>query len=126
LLYRNRDIKRRHNILINYSEYYYNKTKSIYNGNKINFILNDISITIYNRKTIFFLDGHWLNVDTGHSAKDCPLEEEITHIIIKHFIITEQKQKKYKKITVPYELDILIIKSNQFRYICSIYIVMIY
>ena len=71
---------------IEYSEYYYNKTKSMYNGNKINFILNDSSIEFetllpsITEKTIFFLDGHWSNGDTGHSAKDCPLEEEITHI----------------------------------------------
>ena len=71
---------------IEFSEYYYNKTKSIYNGNKINFILNDSSIEFetllpsITEKTIFFLDGHWSSGDTGRSSKDCPLEEEITHI----------------------------------------------
>ena len=71
---------------IEYSEKYYNNTKNKYNGNKINFILGDSSIIFesllptINDKCIFFLDGHWSSDDTGHSSKDCPLDEEITHI----------------------------------------------
>ena len=71
---------------IEFSELYYNRTKNIYSGNKINFILGDSSIVFESLlpnitdKCIFFLDGHWSSGDTGHSQKDCPLDEEITHI----------------------------------------------
>jgi hypothetical protein len=71
---------------IEISEQYYNKTKNKYSGNKINFILGDSSIVFESLlpnitdKCIFFLDGHWSGGDTGHSDKDCPLDEEITHI----------------------------------------------
>jgi hypothetical protein len=71
---------------IEYSEYYYNYTKSKYNGNKINFILGDSSVEFITLlpnitdKCIFFLDGHWSGDITGKSVKDVPLEEEITHI----------------------------------------------
>lgn len=71
---------------IEFSEKYHNNTKSKYNGNKINFILGDSSIEFksllptLNEKCIFFLDGHWSGGDTGHSAKDCPLVEEMTLI----------------------------------------------
>jgi hypothetical protein len=71
---------------IEFSEKYYNNTRNKYNGNKINFILGDSSLVFksllpnINNKCIFFLDGHWSGDDTGHSDKDCPLEEEITHI----------------------------------------------
>jgi hypothetical protein len=71
---------------IEFSEKYNHQTKNKYTGNKIEFILGDSSIVFENllpkitEKCIFFLDGHWSNGDTGHSAKDCPLEEEIAHI----------------------------------------------
>lgn len=71
---------------IEYSEHYYNNTKNRYHGNKINFILGDSSIVFktllpqITEKCIFFLDGHWSGGNTGHSEKDCPLEEEITQI----------------------------------------------
>jgi len=71
---------------IEFSEQYYNITKNRYNGNKINFILGDSAIVFesllpnISDKCIFFLDGHWSGNDTGHSNKDCPLDEEITHI----------------------------------------------
>ena len=71
---------------IEFSEKYYNGAKEKYSGDKINFILGDSSIEFntllpsISDKCIFFLDGHWSGGDTGHSEKDCPLEEEITHI----------------------------------------------
>lgn len=71
---------------IEYSEKYYNISKSKYNNNKIGFILGDSSIIFESLlptikdKCIFFLDGHWSSSDTGRSSKDCPLLEEITHI----------------------------------------------
>jgi hypothetical protein len=71
---------------IEFSEKYYNNTKNTYSGNKINFILGDSAIVFesllpnISDKCIFFLDGHWSGGDTGHSNKDCPLDEEITHI----------------------------------------------
>jgi hypothetical protein len=71
---------------IDFSEHYYNNTKNKYSGSKINFILGDSSIVFESLlpnitdKCIFFLDGHWSSGDTGRSNKDCPLDEEITHI----------------------------------------------
>jgi len=71
---------------IEVSEYYYQKTKDKYNGNKIDFILGDSSVVFemllptIQDKTIFFLDGHWSGGNTGRAAKDCPLVEEIANI----------------------------------------------
>jgi len=71
---------------IEYSNDLFNSVKNKYNGNKIDFILGDSSIIFetllptINQNTIFFLDGHWSSGNTGRSAKDCPLIEEITHI----------------------------------------------
>jgi hypothetical protein len=71
---------------IEFSEKYYIKTMSRYLGNKIYFMLGDSGIVFeyllpkISEKSVFFLDGHWSSGDTGRSAKDCPLVEEITHI----------------------------------------------
>jgi hypothetical protein len=77
---------------IEFSEKYYNIAKNNYRGNKINFIKGDSSVIFeellptITDKCVFFLDGHWSGGDTGHSNKDCPLDEEITHInhLFKH------------------------------------------
>jgi hypothetical protein len=72
---------------IEFSETHYNNTKNKYNGNKISFLLGDSSIVLKSllptikEKAIFFLDGHWSAGDTGRSDKDCPLIEEVTHIM---------------------------------------------
>ena len=64
----------------------YDTVKSIYKGDKINFILGDSSYEISNiskslqNNTIFFLDGHWSSGDTGKGEKDCPLYEELQSI----------------------------------------------
>jgi hypothetical protein len=71
---------------IEFSEKYYNITKNRYSGNKINFILGDSAVIFESLlpnitdKCIFFLDGHCCGGDSGRSQKDCPLDEEITHI----------------------------------------------
>lgn len=65
----------------------YENTKAIYHGNKIRFYLGDSSIVLkgicekIDQSAIFFLDGHWSQGDTGKGKKDCPLYEEIEHII---------------------------------------------
>ena len=71
---------------IEFSERLYEITKNKYTGNKINFLLGDSSIVFetllptITEPAVFFLDGHWCHNGTGKSAKDCPLDEEITHI----------------------------------------------
>jgi hypothetical protein len=71
---------------IEYSELYYTKTKNAYTGTKVQFLHGDSSIVFTSllptiqENAIFFLDGHWSSGDTGRSAKDCPLLEEITSI----------------------------------------------
>lgn len=77
---------------IDISEKYHNFTKSLYKGNKINFILGDSSdifldlLPSIKHNTIFFLDGHWSAGDTGKGKKDCPLVEECERInkLFKH------------------------------------------
>ncbi len=71
---------------IELSQQHHNRAKNKYNENKINFILGDSSkifeslLPTINEKSIFFLDGHWSSGDTARGEKDCPLNEEITHI----------------------------------------------
>lgn len=71
---------------IEFSEKYYSQTKGRYTGDKINFLLGDSSVVFtsllptINDTAIFFLDGHYSSGDTGQSAKDCPLVEEVSLI----------------------------------------------
>ena len=71
---------------IEFSELYHNMAKGRYHGDKIRFLLGDSSIVLNDllpeiqENTIFFLDGHWSSGNTGRSAKDCPLVEELTAI----------------------------------------------
>ena len=71
---------------IEFNEMYYEREKNKYKGTKINFLLGDSSIIFetllpaIEEPVIFFLDGHWCSGNSGKSVKDCPLDEEITHI----------------------------------------------
>jgi len=71
---------------IEISNYYYEKTRHKYKGDKINFILGDSSevfkdlLPLIKDNSIFFLDGHWSGGDTGKGNKDVPLIEEIRYI----------------------------------------------
>ena len=71
---------------IEFDERLHYNAKSRYANNKLTFLLGDSSnvlpdlLPTINENVIFFLDGHWSSGETGRSAKDCPLVEEITHI----------------------------------------------
>lgn len=66
---------------------FYENVKNKYNGNKINFYLGDSGemlkeiCSTLDKNTIFFLDGHWSAGNTGKGKKDCPLYEELEHIM---------------------------------------------
>ena len=68
---------------IEYSNKYYTNTKAKYKGDKIQFLLGDSSLVFIDllptiqTPAIFFLDGHWSSGDTGKSAKEVPLYEEV-------------------------------------------------
>jgi hypothetical protein len=69
---------------------FYERVKSNYSGNKIEFLLGDSSIVLRDLtkkiegNSIIFLDGHWSAGSTGKGKKDCPLYEEILFINLNH------------------------------------------
>ena len=64
----------------------YDRVRSRYSGNKIEFLLGDSSevfttiLPTINTDCIFFLDGHYSSGNTGKGLKDCPLIEELSSI----------------------------------------------
>jgi hypothetical protein len=75
---------------IEVKEEFYTNTKTKYTGSKIQFYLGDSAevlctlVPTLSGKTIFFLDGHWSAGRTGRGKKDCPLLEELDHIVQFH------------------------------------------
>ena len=76
-----------HVYTIELSDKYYENTRRKYTGNKITFIKGDSAEKLkelcptLEKDSIFFLDGHFAGGDTAQGSKDCPLIEEIKHII---------------------------------------------
>jgi hypothetical protein len=69
---------------------FYEKVKQQYTRNKIHFYLGDSSqvlsdiLPVIKGKSIIFLDGHWSAGNTGKGKNDCPLYEELQHIMDNH------------------------------------------
>ncbi len=63
------------------------RAQNRYSGDKIHFHLGDSAYRLprivkrLHDPTIFFLDGHWSSGVTGRGDKDCPLYEELDHIV---------------------------------------------
>jgi hypothetical protein len=73
---------------IEINENYANKAIERFKSNdNVHIIKGDSSVEIeklcknIDTPTFFWLDGHWSGGDTGKGDKDCPLIEEINHIV---------------------------------------------